>query len=164
MRTCFFVKTREHENKREGWRLDWAKRICQHSARFLPTFVWIHEFGSAYVCAKYWEKHWHEWLMHVLGHLREQKLHAFGAFSEAWHSWSRIHADCAAAHDCASCRWRSRWRGSGRRHRVWLLRQGSCRYTPDKKYLKIQNVWFFSVSLRSFVIFDFWLFGFSNFI
>ena len=30
----------------------------------------IHEFCPTYVCAKYWEKHWHEWLMHVLGHLR----------------------------------------------------------------------------------------------
>ena len=28
-----------------------------------------------------------EWLMHVLRHLRKQKLHAFGAFSEAWNSW-----------------------------------------------------------------------------
>ena len=38
MRTCFIIKTREHENKREGWRLDWAKRehevwlgFAQHS-------------------------------------------------------------------------------------------------------------------------------------
>ena len=96
------IKTREHENKREGWRLDWAKReheaglgFAQHSmlavsARFLPTFVGIHEFCPTYVCAKYWEKHWHEWLMHVLGHLREQKLHAFGAFSQAWHRWRGV--------------------------------------------------------------------------
>ena len=44
--------------------------ICKHSACFLPLEVGIHEFCPTYVCAKYWEKHWHEWLMHVLGHLQ----------------------------------------------------------------------------------------------
>ena len=64
-----------------------SHEICQHSAHFLPTFVRIHEFGSAYVCAKDRKKHRNEWLMHVFWHLREQNLHAFGAFSQAWHSW-----------------------------------------------------------------------------
>ena len=79
--------------QKENMRFGWA--FAQHSmlavsARFLPTFVGIHEFGSAYMCAKDRKKHGHEWLMHVLGHLREQKLHAFCAFSEAWHSWRGV--------------------------------------------------------------------------
>ena len=46
MRTCFFVKTREHENKRGGWRLDWAKRehevwlgFAQHSLLAYPQLT-----------------------------------------------------------------------------------------------------------------------------
>ena len=41
-----------------------------------------HEFCSTYVCAKDREKYGDNGLMHVFGHLREQKLHAFGAFSK----------------------------------------------------------------------------------
>ena len=45
-----------------------------------------HKFRSVYVCAKDREKHGDNGLVHVFWHLREQKLHAFGAFSKPWHS------------------------------------------------------------------------------
>ena len=51
-RTCFFIKTREHENKRTLSGATISHEICQHSAHFLPTFVQIHKFCSTYVCAK----------------------------------------------------------------------------------------------------------------
>ena len=64
-KNMFFIKTREHENKRTLSSATISHEICQHSAHFLPTFVRIHEFGSAYVCAKDRKKHRNEWLMHV---------------------------------------------------------------------------------------------------
>ena len=48
----FFIKTREHENKRTLSGATISHEICQHSAHFLPTFVQIHKFCSTYVCAK----------------------------------------------------------------------------------------------------------------
>ena len=64
----------------------WPK-IGHHSAHSLPREVGIHKFGSAYVRSKDREKHGNDGLVHVFRHLREQKRHAFGAFSQAWHRW-----------------------------------------------------------------------------
>ena len=61
--------------------------IGHHSACFLPREVGIHKFGSTYVRSKDREKHGNDGLVHVFRHLRGQKSHAFGVFSQAWYRW-----------------------------------------------------------------------------
>ena len=61
--------------------------IGHHSAHFLPREVGIRKFGSAYVRSKDRKKHGNDGLVYVFRHLRGQKSHAFGSFSQAWHRW-----------------------------------------------------------------------------
>ena len=64
-----------------------SHEIGHHSACFLPQEVGIHKFGSAYVRSKDRKKHGNDGLVYVFRHLRGQKSHAFGSFSQAWHRW-----------------------------------------------------------------------------
>ena len=64
-----------------------SHEIGHHSACFLPQEVGIHKFGSTYVRSKDRKKHGNDGLLRVFRRLREQKSHAFGVFSQAWHRW-----------------------------------------------------------------------------
>ena len=64
-----------------------GREVDHHSAHFLPREVGIRKFGSTYVRSKDREKHGNDGLVHVFRHLRGQKSHAFGVFSQAWYRW-----------------------------------------------------------------------------
>ena len=73
MRTCFIIKTREHENKRGGWRLAWAKRehevwlgFAQHSMLAYPHLNhWIFHSSLFTLHLNYWILHSSFFTLHL---------------------------------------------------------------------------------------------------